>query len=216
MPSRVVSVNLGQPREIIWQGKTIRTGIFKDPVAGRVRARRTNLEGDAQADLAVHGGVDKAVYAYAWEHYAAWREELGDPALPWGAFGENLTLEGFLEDAVALGDRFRMGSAEFTVTQPRMPCAKLGAKFRSLDMVKRFLASRRSGFYLRVDREGDVGAGDDVQHHPDPHRITIHRLIALYLKEETDPSLFARAVAHPDLSEKWRTFLMKRVDEPAG
>ena len=214
---RLVSVNVGFPREIEWEGRTVRTGIFKDPVPGRVRVGRTNLEGDEQADLTVHGGIDQAVYAYPAEHYAFWRTVLPGEDLPWGSFGENLTLEGFSEDAVAVGDRFRIGTAEFTVTQPRMPCAKLGARFRRLDMVKRFMDSRRSGFYLRVDREGVVGSGDTVEHAPGDHApgengLSISRLVALYIDKDPDPLLLTRALHHPDLSEKWRGHFRKRLE----
>jgi MOSC domain-containing protein YiiM len=156
---RVVSVNVGLPRSVRWRGRDVTTGIFKEPVEGRVRLQRLNLDGDRQADLAVHGGAGKAVYAYPLEHYAFWREELGQD-LTCGAFGENLTVEGLpLEEEMALGDRFKIGSAELVVTQPRVPCYKLGLRFGRDDMPKRFLASRRSGYYLAVEREGSVGAG---------------------------------------------------------
>jgi MOSC domain-containing protein YiiM len=124
--------------------------------------RKFNLEGDKQADLSVHGGEDKAVYVYPSEHYAYWRKELPEIELPWGMFGENFTTEGLLEDTVRIGDRFRIGSAEVMVTQPRMPCFKLGMKFKRTDIIKRFLESGRTGFYLAVLQEGDVGAGDAI------------------------------------------------------
>jgi MOSC domain-containing protein YiiM len=209
---RVVSVNVGRPREIEWQGQAIRTGFFKDPVPGRVRVGWTNLAGDEQADLTVHGGVDKAVYAYPAEHYGFWRGELPGEDLPWGSFGENLTLEGFTEDTVSVGDHFRIGTAEFIVSQPRMPCAKLGARFRRLDMVKRFLESGRSGFYFRVHRESEVGAGDAVEHLPGDGEFSISRLVALYVAKNPDPALLTRVIRHPDLSEKWRSHLGKRLE----
>lgn len=159
---RVVSVNVGLPRVVRWNGGEVTTGIFKKPVEGRIPLRRLNLEGDRQADLSVHGGAAKAVYAYPLEHFAFWREELGDE-LPFGAFGENLTIDGLpLEQDIAVGDRFRIGTAELIVTQPRLPCYKLGLRFGRRDMVKRFLASRRTGYYLAVGAEGNVGAGDRV------------------------------------------------------
>src|SRR5205809_7696450 len=160
---KIVSINVGLPREVEWRGKTVRTSIFKEPVAGRVRVERLNVEGDRQADLTVHGGADKAVYAYPAEHYAFWRENLPGMDLPWGAFGENFTTEGLIEDSVRIGDQLRVGSAELVVTQPRMPCFKLGIRFGRPDMVKRFLDSRRSGFYMAVAVEGDVGAGDAIE-----------------------------------------------------
>jgi MOSC domain-containing protein YiiM len=149
-----VSVNVGLPREVHWRGKTVRTSIWKTPVEGPVRATTLNLRGDQQSDLSVHGGPDKAVYAYPCEHYVYWRDELRDMDLPWGAFGENFTTRGLLEEGVHIGDRLRVGSAEFIVTQPRMPCFKLGIRFGHPDMVKRFLRSGRTGFYLAVLREG--------------------------------------------------------------
>lgn len=156
----IISVNVGRPRVIEWRGATVRTSIFKSPVTSRVRVIGDNLEGDEQSDLTVHGGPNKAVYVYPSEHYALWKAELPETEFPWGAFGENLTTEGWLEDVVYIGDRFGCGTAEFVVTQPRQPCYKLGVRFDRLDMVKRFHRSGRCGFYLAVVKEGDVGAGD--------------------------------------------------------
>src|SRR6266480_681018 len=149
---KVMSVNVGLPREVEWHGKTVLTSIFKEPVTGRVRVERLNLVGDRQSDLTVHGGVDKAVYAYPSEHYGYWRAELPGVDLPWGMFGENFTTEGLLEEAVYIGDKFRIGETEVMVTEPRMPCYKLGIKFGRADIIKRFLASRRTGFYFAVVR----------------------------------------------------------------
>src|SRR6266852_1746146 len=153
---KLVSVNVGLPREVMWHGRTVTTGIYKQPVEGRVALRKLNLDGDGQADLTVHGGEDKAVYCYPLEHYDYWKKELPGGDLPMGVFGENFTTEGLLE-GVHLGDRFSVGSAEVVVTQPSLPCYKLGVRFQSDDMVKRFLASGRSGFYFAVAREGQVG-----------------------------------------------------------
>src|SRR5262249_3326376 len=144
---KLISVNVGLPREVPWNGRTIATGIFKAPVAGRVAMRTLNLDGDRQADLSVHGGPAKAVYCYPSEHYPLWTHELGRE-LPIGMFGENCTTEGLGEDDVHLGDEFTIGSARVVVTQPRMPCFKLGIRFQSEDIIKRFLASGRSGFYV--------------------------------------------------------------------
>lgn len=160
---RVISVNVGQPREIEWRGRIVRTSIWKTPVDGRVRVIGNNLEGDRQSDLRVHGGPHKAVYAYPSEHYAFWREELPHVELPWGAFGENLTIEGLTENDVAEDDHLEIGSALFAVTQPRQPCFKLGIRFGRDDIIQRFQQSGRSGFYLAVIREGDVGAGDAIR-----------------------------------------------------
>src|SRR5215475_11619337 len=147
---KVISVNVGLPRTVQWKGKSVSTGIFKAPVSGRVPLRSLNFDGDRQADLSVHGGPDKAVYVYPREHYDYWREELPEVEAPWGMFGENLTVEGMSEEAISIGDRFRVGSAEVIVTQPRMPCYKLALKFGRDDILKRFLESERTGFYLRV------------------------------------------------------------------
>jgi len=160
---KIISVNVGVPRKVALKGRTVATGIFKEPIEGRVMLRRLNLDGDKQADLSVHGGVDKAAYMYPSEHYEYWRRELPSMKLPWGMFGENFTTEGLLEDAVRIGDRFRVGTAEVVVTQPRFPCYKLGIKFGRADMVKHFLASGRTGFYLSVSREGNVAAGDAIE-----------------------------------------------------
>ena len=158
----LVSVNTGKPRTVDVDGKKVRTSIWKTPREGRVAVRTLNLDGDKQSDLRVHGGRDKAVYVYPSEHYEYWRRELPDFELPWGVFGENLTTHGLLEDDVRIGDRIAIGTAEFEVTQSRQPCYKLGIRFGSEDMLKRFIASGRSGFYVAVVREGDVGSGDAV------------------------------------------------------
>jgi MOSC domain-containing protein YiiM len=159
---QVISINVGLPREVEWRDQMVRTSIFKQPVTRRVRVDRLNIEGDQQSDLTVHGGVDKAVYVYPSEHYEFWRKELPDFDLPWGAFGENLTTSGLTEDAVRIGDRFGIGSAEFIVTQPRMPCFKLTIRFGRADMIKRFYRSGRSGFYFAVAKDGEIGAGDEI------------------------------------------------------
>jgi MOSC domain-containing protein YiiM len=160
---KVISVNVGRPHEFTIGDDILVTSIFKEPVKGRIRVGTLNLEGDEQSDLSVHGGINKAVYAYPSEHYPRWREELPDAELPWGAFGENLTISGLLESSTCIGDRLRIGTAELVVTQPRQPCFKLAYKFGREDMIKRFVRSGRSGFYLRVATEGDVGAGDAIE-----------------------------------------------------
>ena len=129
MTMRLLSVNVGQPRQVVWKGRTVTTGIFKEPMAGRVPVRQHNLDGDAQADLSAHGGPSKAVYLYPAEHYAAWRQALPDMALPWGMFGENFTTEGIVEETMSIGDRLRIGTAVVRVTEPRLPCYKLGLRF---------------------------------------------------------------------------------------
>src|SRR4051812_35425068 len=159
---QVISINVGLPREVEWRDQIVRASIFKQPVSGRVQVDRLNVEGDRQSDLTVHGGVAKAVYVYPSEHYEFWRKELPDADLPWGAFGENLTTTGLFEDAVRVGDRIAIGSAEFVVTQPRMPCYKLTIRFGRADMIKRFYRSGRTGFYLAVAKEGEIGADDEI------------------------------------------------------
>ena len=160
---RIVSVNVGLPRDVVWNDHDVSTGMFKEPIAGRVKVRTLGLEGDKQADLTVHGGPQKAVYAYPSEHYDFWKKELGRTSMAWGMFGENLTTQDLLENVVRLGDEYRVGSVTFVVTQPRFPCYKLGIKFGTMEMVKQFQESGRSGFYLAVMGEGDVGARDRIE-----------------------------------------------------
>lgn len=178
---RVVSVNTGQPKVLSWKGRHVRTAIFKEPVSGSVRVRKLGLEGDHQADLSVHGGPRQAVYAYPSEHYEFWRPQLG-LELPWGAFGENLTLRGLLEETVHLGDQYRMGSALLQVTKPRAPCHKLAAKFGRDDILELFRESRRWGFYLAVLEEGEIAADDTIMtvhqnvQEPTVSAVVSHRL----------------------------------------
>lgn len=163
---KVLKVFVGRPREVAYEGDVVLTSIWKDPIEGPVQVRTLNIDGDQQSDLTVHGGRKKAVYAYPSEHYAAWRHELKQPDLAWGAFGENLTVEGLLEADLRIGDRLRIGSVLFEVTQPRMPCFKLAIRFDRDDMIVRFLRSGRSGFYLSVVTEGTLQSGDAIAHLP--------------------------------------------------
>lgn len=203
----VVSLNVGTPREVAWHDTVVTTGIFKAPVAGRVPMRRTNLDGDRQADLSVHGGLSKAVYCYPHEHYSWWEQQLGR-SLPLAVFGENLTTEGLDESSVHVGDQFTIGSAEVVVTQPRMPCYKLGIRFESDDMVKRFLASGRSGFYLAVISEGEVGAGDViVRTAEDPRALPISAMNRLYVAKTfntEDAAIVQRALEIDALPDGWK------------
>jgi MOSC domain-containing protein YiiM len=174
-----------------------------------------NLEGDQQSDLSVHGGVDKAVYTYPSEHYAYWRKELPQMDLPWGVFGENLTIEGLLEEDVRIGDRLRVGSAEFVVTQPRMPCFKLGIRFGRSDILKRFLHSGRTGFYFAVLREGEVGAGDSVDLiAQEQGGLTVADVVNLYTVDAENQELLRRAIQSSTLPESWRDYFRKRLWEP--
>jgi len=212
---KIVSINVGLPHEIRYRGKTVTTSIFKAPVSGRVRVSRLNVEGDRQSDLTVHGGFDKAVYVYPAEHYGFWRKELPDVALLWGAFGENFTTEGLLESTIHIGDTLRIGSAEFVVTQPRMPCFKLAIRFDRADMLKRFLQSGRTGFYLRVSQEGEVGAGDATTLVArDDHAIAVADIVALYTADGSNQDLLRRASALPALPDGWRDYFRKRLWEP--
>ena len=193
-------------------GEEVSTGIFKTPVQKRLRMRALNLEGDRQADLSVHGGQNKAVYVYPSEHYPYWKNELPGMELPWGSFGENLTTSGLLESAVCIGDRFTIGTAEVVVTQPRLPCFKLNLKFNRNDMVKRFLASRRTGFYLRVFHEGEVGAGDEIiPVHQDENRVSVLDTLRLYLRESDSSELRNRALQVKYLSPSWRKGFSEQV-----
>jgi len=209
---KLISVNVGLPRDITVGGKTIRTSIWKYPVQGRVHVSMLNLDGDQQSDLSVHGGVDKAVYLYPSEHYSYWRPQLPDVELPWGAFGENLTTEGILEDRIIIGDRIRVGSVEFMVTQPRMPCFKLGIRFNRKDMVKRFLESKRSGFYLAVIREGEVENGDAIEFiEKQETGVTITDIVNLYSVDSQNQELLRRATEVPALPQSWKDYFRKRL-----
>jgi MOSC domain-containing protein YiiM len=204
-PMRLVSVNVGRPRQVTWKSRTVTTGIFKEPVAGPVSLRQHNLEGDGQADLSVHGGPFKAVYLYAAEHYAAWRRELPDSELPWGIFGENFTTEGILEETMQIGDRLSIGTAIVRVTEPRMPCYKLGLRFGRDDMIKRFLESRRTGLYVAVEQEGEVDAGETFTLlSRDGHGVTIADFARAYAFEKGDLETIKRLVDVPFLSADWR------------
>jgi MOSC domain-containing protein YiiM len=214
---RVVSVNVGLPREVTWHGRTVRTSIWKDPVVGRVHVAKLNLDGDQQSDLSVHGGVDKAVYVYPNEHYLFWQSELPGASLPSGAFGENFTSEGLFENQVEIGDRLRIGSAEFIVTQPRMPCFKLGIRFDRPDLVKRFLQSKKTGFYLRVEREGDVSAGDSIEFiERSKSGVTVVDITNLYVLDSQSRDLLRRATDLPALPESWRDYFRQRLGNADG
>jgi MOSC domain-containing protein YiiM len=212
---KIVSLNVGVPREVLWHGRSVTTGIYKEPVAGRVALRKLNLDGDRQADLTVHGGEYKAVYCYPVEHYEYWRKELQGRELPMGMFGENFTTVGLLENGAHLGDRFAIGSAEVVVTQPRLPCYKLGVRFGSDDMVKRFLASGRGGFYLAVIREGEVGAGDEITViSRDANAVPVSEITRLYVVKRYGTEELAsvrRAMHVAALPEDWKEYFRARI-----
>ena len=212
---KLLSVNVGLPREVLWNGKRVHTSIFKAPVKGRVRVAKLNLKGDEQSDLSIHGGADKAVYVYPFEHYPFWRRELPEMDLPWGMFGENFTTEGMLEEAVRIGDQIQIGSAEFVVTQPRMPCYKLSIRFGRPDIVKRFLQSGRTGFYLAVLREGEVTASDSIELLArDEHGVTVADVVNLYTADATNQDLLRRVSELPALPAGWRDYFRKRIWNP--
>jgi len=212
MKMQLLSVNVGQPRQVVWKGRTITTGIFKEPVAGRIPLRQHNLGGDAQADLSIHGGPYKAVYLYPAEHYAAWRQELPDMALPWGMFGENFTTEGILEATMHFGDRLRIGTAVVRVTEPRMPCYKLGLRFGRDDMPKRFPASGRTGLYVAVEQEGTVEAGEPFTLlSRDNHGVTVADITRVYAYERDDDDTMRRLVQLPDLSAPWLNYFQEQL-----
>ena len=211
---KVLSLNVGLPREVTWHGKRVTTGIFKEPIQDRVIMRRLNLDGDQQADLTVHGGISKAVYAYPSEHYGYWRTELPAMDLCWGMFGENFTTDGLLENAVYIGDRFQIGETEVMATEPRMPCYKLGIKFGRADIIKRFLASRRTGFYFGVMREGMVGAGDDVELiEREQQEISVADVTRLYAFDKDDVKSLRRAIQVDALPESWKGYFQHRLEK---
>jgi MOSC domain-containing protein YiiM len=214
---KVMSVNTGLPRELMWHGRSVTTGIFKEPVGGRVALRTLNLDGDRQADLSVHGGPYKAVYCYPLTHYDYWKRELPSKELPMGIFGENFTLDGFEEESIHLGDQYSIGSAEVVVTQPRLPCYKLGIRFEADDMVKRFFASRRTGFYLAVTREGEVGAGDEMTMiGRDANAVPVSEITRLYAEKnysDADVGAVQRALQVGALTESWKGYFRERLGQ---
>jgi MOSC domain-containing protein YiiM len=217
---KIVSVNVGLPREVIWHDRSVTTGIFKEPVAGRVALRKLNLDGDRQADLTVHGGEYKAVYCYPVEHYQYWNKELPGRELPMGVFGENFTVQGLLEEEAHLGDHFSVGTAEVVVTQPRLPCYKLGVRFGSDDMVKRFLVSGRGGFYLAVTSEGEVGAGDEIRViSRNANAVPVSEIARLYVTKRYGPEDFVsmrRAMQVDALPEDWKEYFRERMGRADG
>ncbi len=211
----VISVNVGTPCQVHTGSADVLTAIYKSPVQGRIALRGNNLEGDRQADLTVHGGRHKAVYAYPQEHYAYWHAKLPQTEMPPGMFGENLTTEGITEDQIYIGDTVRIGSAILEVTQPRMPCYKLGIRFGRPDMVKLFWHSGRSGFYFSVIEEGDIAAGDNIERIADgAEHVSVSDVGDLSRADTLNRELLRRALASPlkggwkeQLQERWFTSL---------
>ena len=219
--AKLVSVNVGVPRDVQWKGRTVSTGIYKEPVGGRVTVNTLNLEGDTQADLAVHGGPSKAIYVYPVEHYSYWRQEFPDMELPWGMFGENLTTEGLLEDTVRIGDRFSIGTTTLQVTEPRTPCYKLAVRFERVDIVRLFKNSGRTGFYLRVLEEGFVEAGDEIDLlAQDPAEVTVADITRLHTQDKAaNAELLRQAITVGALGENWREYFrheLKKLEASAA
>jgi len=210
---RLISLNVARPRLAVYKDQTVSTGIFKQPVFGPVQLRRLNLDGDRQADLAVHGGPFKAAYAYPSEHYDFWREELPGTQLPWGMFGENFTTEGLFERDLHIGDRLQIGTAVIMVRQPRIPCYKLALKFHRNDILARFLRSGRSGFYFSVEQEGVVESGNSFEFlSREREAITIAEINVVFAEDKYNRTLLERALATPALPEDWRDYFQKRVN----
>lgn len=202
---KLISVNVSQPKEVLHNGKRIKTGIFKEPVSGRTMMRRLNLDGDGQGDPTVHGGIHKAVYVYPIEHYDYWKQALGRDDLTYGKFGENLTVEGMSEDTVHIGDVFRIGEALVEVSQPRVPCFKLGIKMGNPQIVKPFLESKRVGFYVRVLEEGEVDAGDTIERTKvGAGQMTVKEIVHLRHLDNTNTGAAEKAANLPALTPSWR------------
>jgi MOSC domain-containing protein YiiM len=211
---KLISVNVGLPRVVTLKGDPVWTGIFKEPVTGRVMVRTLNLEGDRQADLSVHGGPSKALYVYPSEHYGYWKRELSGMKLPWGMFGENFTSVGLFESEVNIGDRFSVGSAVVMVTEPRLPCYKLGIKFGRSHIVKKFLASERTGFYFAVLQEGEVGAGDPIELiETTDDSVRVSDITRLYTRDKRNLELLRRATRVKALPESWKSYFQQRIDK---
>lgn len=210
---KVLSVSVGLPQFVQTPDEGfVTTAIFKKPVEGRVKVNQLNLEGDRQADLRVHGGPSKSVYVYPGEHYEKWRAELPDHEFESAQFGENLTTEGLLETEVFIGDKLRIGTAEFGVTEPRMPCSKLGVRFGRKDIIKKFLQSRRSGFYLTVLKLGELEAGNEIEFiSRDENKVTIHDIVRLYVEDKHDNETMRRALNVELLPEGWKSTFRERL-----
>lgn len=213
---KVLSVNVGLPKKVLYNGQIINTAIFKDPVKGPIMLRKLNLDGDRQADLTVHGGIDKAVYSYPVEHYDYWRKQFPDMDLTWGMFGENFTTEGLLEDAVNVGDQFEIGSSKIVATQPRMPCYKLGVRFGRMDVIRRFMTSGRPGIYFKILKEGEVKTGDKIKNiKRDKNNVTVKDIVSLYIsKNHIDIiEMMRRAIKIRDLPEGWRYEFEQKIEQ---
>jgi MOSC domain-containing protein YiiM len=211
---KLLSMNVGLPRKVLFNGQIITTAIFKDPVKRPIMLGKLNLDGDKQADLTLHGGVDKALCSYPAEHYDYWRKQFPNMDLIWGMFGENFTTEGLMEDAVNIGDQFQIGSAKLVATQPRMPCYKLGVRFGRMDVIRRFMASRRPGIYFKVLQEGQVEAGDKIKIiRKDENNVTVKDIVRLYVRDDEDIETMRRATKIESLPEGWRYEFEQKIEQ---
>lgn len=209
---KIISVNVGLPVKVNFGKEIVTTAIFKNPIKHRIKLYKLNLEGDKQADLTVHGGIDKAVYSYPSEHYKFWKKEIKDFEYSWGTFGENLTTEGLVEDVVNIGDKFRIGSAKVVATQPRMPCYKLAVRFGRMDIIRRFMESERSGIYFKVAQEGEIGVEDKIELiKSDENKVTIRDIVRLQTNGGIDTEMMNRAIKVKDLPDGWRNYLMEKL-----
>ena len=206
----VLSVNVGRAREFDFNGRPAKSAIWKSPVAGRIAARGVNLEGDDQADRKAHGGPDKAIYAYAVEDTRWWKEKLGR-SLQYGEFGENLTTEGVAVNDALVGERWAIGTAVFEVSEPRIPCWRLGVRMNDQGFVRRFTEALRPGTYLRIILEGALGAGDEIRilERPD-HDMTIRDIFRIYTRDRGEVE---RLLAIPRMSESWREWARNRLQK---
>src|SRR5271163_2124029 len=205
MVHSLISVNVGFPRDIAWQGKIVRTAVWKRSVAVRVMARRLNLDGDGQGDLAGHGGEHRAVMVYQLDSYRYWETYLQRRDFEYGQFGENLTVEGLPDNEVCIGDRYRIGGALFEVTQPRVTCYRVGIRMNNPAMAALLVSHRRPGFYLRVIEEGEVGKGDEIVKVADgPEHVTVQEIDGLLYLPGRKPDRLQRALRVPALSAGWK------------
>lgn len=211
---KLVSINVSKPVEVDYEGKKVATGIFKTPIEGAVSVGKVNVQGDGQADLTVHGGIDKAVYAYSRDHYGFWEEALHRSSLPMGMFGENLTIEGLDESVSCIGDHLQIGSVVFAITQPRVPCFKLGIRFDDMEMPKRFSKAARTGFYLKVLVEGSLCVGQEIRIlQKGVGRVAVRDLFTSYMNPQSAESkaILRRAAAVPELASEWRSKILRRI-----
>ena len=209
---KIISVNVGLPVKVNFGKEIVTTAIFKNPIKYRIKLYKLNLEGDKHADLTVHGGIDKAVYSYPSEHYRFWKKQIKDFEYSWGTFGENLTTEGLLEDLVNIGDQFQIGSAKVIATQPRMPCYKLAVRFGRMDIIRRFMASERSGIYFKVKEEGEIGVEDKIELiKSDENKVAIRDIVRLQTYGSRDTEMMNRAIKVKDLPDGWRNYFMEKL-----